>query len=252
MMRVGFLYDFLGVPGGAELNLHAYQHAAPAGVEVVDCPPGRPLPDCDVYVVSNCLMYHAWITDAFKGKRVVKVVNDVWALADERLRAWLLDNAVPVLVSPYLYEVVPWRFKQEPRYVPSVIDLARFRAAANGTARSGAVWLGRAFASKGLDEARAWALQNGMDIDFYGDGPDKPADWKGVVSQAELPQTLARYDWFVFLPREPDPCPRTVIEAWAAGCKLALNGMQGASWWIENDPDALENAAARFWEVVLA
>jgi hypothetical protein len=250
-MKVGFLFDFLGIAGGAEYNIRAYQDAAPAGVELVDCPPGRPIPDCDVYVVSNCVMYHAWITDAFKGKRVIKIVNDVWRICDPKLREWLLENADPLLVSPYLETVVDWKFKRPAQYVPSVIDVPRFEAARDGT-RAGAVWLGRAFASKGLDEARAWAAQNGMSIDFYGDGPDHPADWKGVVSQEELPATLAHYDWFVFLPREPDPCPRTVIEAWAAGCKLALNGMQGASWWIENDPDALRDAAARFWKVVLS
>lgn len=251
-MKVGFLFDFLGVAGGAEYNIGAYQAAAPSGVELVDCPPGRPLPDCDVYVVSNCVQYQAWITPALRGKRVIKVVNDVWPIADETLRAWLLENAEPVLVSPLLYESVTWRFKRPVRYVPSVIDLARLRdAAAHATERSGAVWVGRCFASKGIDEARAWAQQNGIRLDIYGEGPDKPADGLGVVSQEALPETLAAHDWFVFLPRETDPCPRTVIEAWAAGCKLALNSMQGASWWIENDPDALENAAARFWDVVL-
>lgn len=250
-MRVGLLYDFLGVVGGAELNIEAYKRTAPDGVTVIDCPPGRPLPKCDVYVVANCTMYAGWIIPAFEGTRVIKVVSDLWRVCDDGLRAWLLDNAEPVLVSPVLAEVAAWRFAKPYRYAPSVIDLAAFRRAANGQQRAGACWVGRCFASKGIDEARAWASENGVPLDVYGEGPDKPADGKGMVAQSELPQTLAHYEWFVFLPREFDPCPRSVIEAWAAGCKLVLNGRQGASWWIEHDPAALEDAAGRFWRLVL-
>lgn len=251
-MRVGLLYDFLGVVGGAELNIEAYKRSAPDDVIIVDCPPGRPLPACDVYVVGNCTMYAGWITTAFEGKRVIKIVSDLWRVCEDGLRTWLLDNAEPLLVSPVLAEVAEWRFAKRYRYAPSVIDLDAFRiAAANSQQRAGACWVGRCFASKGIAEAQAWASENELPLDIYGEGPDKPADGKGLVVQSELPQTLARYEWFVFLPREFDPCPRSVIEAWAAGCKLVLNGQQGASWWIEHNPAALEDAAGLFWRAVL-
>lgn len=250
-MRVGFLYDFLGVNGGAELSMLAFMRSAPPDVTVVDCPPGRTLPDCDAYVIGNCIQYHAWITKHLDGKPVVKVCFDIWKFADDGLRAWLLANATPILVSPELEKRVDWRFVKPAHYIPCPVDLPRFEAARNGHARAGAVWLGRLFKSKGLEAAAQWAKTNGVPLDFYGIGADIPQDnYKGVVAADDVPATLAKYHYFVFLPTEFDPCPRSVIEAWAAGCDLVLNGNQGTSWWLQHKPDALRTAAADFWQVV--
>lgn len=249
-MKVGFLWDWYGVDGGAELNMHALMSGAPDGVTVVDCPASRPLPACDVYVVGNCSQYGPAIIPALEGKRVVKLVYDLWTVCDDALRAWLLKRAEPVFNTPVLADVVSWRFEKPVTCIPNPLDLAPFRAARNGHERAGACWIGRMFASKGIDEAREWATNNGVTLDFYGEGPDKPADGKGMVSHEAVPQTLARYDWFVFLPREFDSSPRTIVEAWAAGCRIVTNANQGATWWIEHQPDALDHGLDLFWSFV--
>jgi len=250
-MRVGFLYDYLGVNGGAELSTAAFMRSAPAGVEIVDCPPGRTIPDCDKYVVGNCLMYHEWITRHLQGKPVIKLCYDIWKFYDNGLRTWLLANAQPIFVTPLLETRVDWHFARPARHIPSPIDLTPFEAARNGHERGGAIWLGRLFKSKGLENAVQWAATNAIPLDFYGPGVDIPTEhYRGIVPYEDVPATLARYRYFVFLPTEFDPCPRTVIEAWAAGCDLVLNGNQGASWWIEHAPDKLRTATADFWKVV--
>ena len=52
------------------------------------------------------------------------------------------------------------------------------------------------------------------------------------------------------LPTEPEPFGRAVVEAWAAGCQLVVNGLVGAVHYLQHDPGALETAAADFWAVV--
>jgi len=62
---------------------------------------------------------------------------------------------------------------------------------------------------------------------------------------------MARYQTFVFLPTVIEPFGRTVAEAWAAGCEIVTNGLVGARYWLEENPDALDTAAEDFWGVVL-
>ena len=67
-----------------------------------------------------------------------------------------------------------------------------------------------------------------------------------------MPELLAKYERFVFLPMVLEPFGRTVVEAWAAGCAVVTNGLVGARYWIERDDGAIESAASDFWELVLA
>ena len=59
MTRVGWLADKGEVVGGAELTQAEFRAAAPAGVEIVDCPPGGTVQGIDVWVVQNCVQYDA-------------------------------------------------------------------------------------------------------------------------------------------------------------------------------------------------
>jgi hypothetical protein len=66
-----------------------------------------------------------------------------------------------------------------------------------------------------------------------------------------MPALLARYKTLVFLPTVLEPFGRVVAEGWAAGCEIVTNGLVGAAYWIEEDPDAISTAAEDFWRVVL-
>jgi glycosyltransferase involved in cell wall biosynthesis len=72
------------------------------------------------------------------------------------------------------------------------------------------------------------------------------------VSQERMPELLAGYERFVFLPTVIEPFGRLVAEAWASGCSLVVNDLVGAAHWIREDPDAIGTAAADFWRLVMA
>jgi hypothetical protein len=173
------------------------------------------------------------------------MVHDVWLHGDDRLRNWLLANSeVVILVSPCIQEWVVWDIESTVQYIPSPVNKARFKVANNN--RTGSLWLGNAtFAHKGFVEALRWSQETRNPLSAYGDGTEH-----GAVKYDDVPDLMAKFERFVFLPTGKDPCPRVVFEAWYAGCELVVNGNQGASWWIENEPDAIEHAVDKFWRVI--
>jgi glycosyltransferase involved in cell wall biosynthesis len=140
--------------------------------------------------------------------------------------------------------------------IPPPVDLDPFRRAAasvNGQ-RAGMVSVGSwANAGKAPRRAADWAASqdDGAGIEFYGGGPFAPPGSREVPYE-RMPELLARYQTFVFLPLVLEPFGRLAVEAWAAGCELVINGLVGARHWIENDPDAIERAAADYWKLLLS
>ena len=65
-----------------------------------------------------------------------------------------------------------------------------------------------------------------------------------------MPDLLARYETFVYLPAQLEPFCRMVAEADAAGCAVVTNRLVGALHWLEHDRGALETAAHDFWKLV--
>jgi glycosyltransferase involved in cell wall biosynthesis len=245
-MRVGWLADNGPTNGGAELTQAEFKAAAPADVEVIDCPAGGIDYGCDLYVIHNCVLYEP---DELAPVEVpvVKYWHDVGPHVRPEVKGWLTDHARQVCCSPIQAE----HMNLDVPCVPPPVDLNRFREAAthvNGD-RRGIVSVGswRNF-GKAPHRAAEWAQGN---LDFYGDGPFAPAG-SVTVNYDDMPDLLAHYERFVFLPTVIEPFGRVVAEAWAAGCEVVVNNLVGARWWIENDPDALETAADDFWKLVLA
>lgn len=136
--------------------------------------------------------------------------------------------------------------------IPPPVDLGRFERAAEGVNgnRAGSVCVASwRNAGKGQKKALEWAQSNGG-LDFYGGGSLAPPGSQNV-SYDDMPDLLARYKTFVFLPTVIEPFGRIVAEAWAAGCEVVTNWLVGARYWIEEDPAAIETAADDFWKVVL-
>jgi glycosyltransferase involved in cell wall biosynthesis len=94
-----------------------------------------------------------------------------------------------------------------------------------------------------------WAAENGP-VRFFGDGIFAPPGSQGVPYQ-QMPELLASFERFVYLPNVIEPFGRLVAEAWAAGCELVINGNVGAAQWIQESPEAIENAGEDFWGIVL-
>lgn len=254
-MKVGWLADAVAYTGGAELSLQALAAAAPEDVELISCPAGEVDPACDTYVIGNCTQYSVADLERTKPTRI-KIVSDMWPAGKPEVRADLLKTAKLVMRSPLHVDRFPHDLiRKHVTLLPPPIDLERFRAAASERPRmpDSNCWLGMAFYGKGVRQLDEWSDANGP-VDFYGHGPVSPSSntvqHKGGVPYESVPAVLAAYERFVFLPTQVEPFARTVVEAWAAGCELIVNRNIGALHWIENEPAALETAAADFWKVV--
>jgi hypothetical protein len=79
-----------------------------------------------------------------------------------------------------------------------------------------ALWAARNHPQKGRIGARMWAQRNDVPLTEMCQEP------RQVVLDA-----MAWHRWFVFLPKGFDSCPRTLIEAEAAGCEIVTNHLAG-------------------------
>lgn len=248
MIRVGWLVDRVPDVGGAELTQAEFRAAAPDGIEIVDCPAGAVDFSCDLWVIHNCVTYTLADVEPLTGKPVVKYNHDVGPHVQPDVKAWLRGNATHVFCSPAQRD----HMGLDGELVPPPVDLDRFRAAAsrvNGT-RSGICSVGSwGNAGKAPHRAAEWAVGRGG-VDFYGSGAYAPEGAANVAYDA-MPHLLAGYETFVFLPVVLEPFGRVVAEAWAAGCEVITNGLVGAKWFIENEPEAIESAAVDFWRLVV-
>ena len=250
-MRVGWLADQVASIGGAELTQAEFRAAAPKGVEIHDCPPGKVKPNCHAYVVHNCVSYSAADMERLGGNPIVKYWHDVGPHVDPVVRQFLDEFAAYVFCSPLQAEAMG--FTDQAHLIPPPIDLRPFilaGAEANGS-RSGAVSVA-AWGNPGTAPGKAaeWGAKHGG-VDFYGGGAAAPPGSREVHPEA-MPLLLSRYERFVFLPTALEPFGRVVAEAWAAGLELVVNGNVGATYWLENEPERIETAAADFWKLVMA
>jgi hypothetical protein len=263
-MRIGWLADTSNMKGGAELTQEEFRAAVPPDIEIVDCPPGEVDVTCDRFVVQNCVTYFLPDFLPLEGKPTVKYWHDVGPWVQQGVRGWLDANATSIYCSPLQYEYMArlggaglgtaslGSAGGDAICIPPPIDLRRFVEAAdrvNGQRRgsvSVASWRNHGKAPHRVAE---WAAEHGP-VRFFGDGVFAPPGSQGVPYQ-QMPELLASFERFVFLPNVVEPFGRLVAEAWAAGCELIVNGNIGATYWIQESPEAIETAGEDFWNVVL-
>jgi glycosyltransferase involved in cell wall biosynthesis len=268
-MIVGIVRDRVRVSGGAELSLDTLLDAAPDDVEIRDfndgsretgiTSDGKP----DVWVVGNCTQFSADELVPFLARApVVKRVADYWENGDMVLRDWLLTNSAKLIFSsPGHLADFPHTVKATTVVIPPPVDIAPFVAAREAMTgkRKGTCWIGHMKNphQKGVLAAVRWAQRWEEPTDFYGENaPELVGSGDYVTSHQQLPyavvpQFMARYERFLFLPQYREPFGRTIIEALAAGCKIVTNAVPGCIWYLETDmPQMIENASANFWQMV--
>lgn len=247
-MRVGWLVDDAPYVGGAELTQAEFWAAVPEGVKITKYPPGKVRDDCDVYAIHNCVTYTTDDLAIIETRPAFKYHNDVGSWLDRDVRRLLNTHARPICCSPLQAKYMGL---DDAALIPPPVDLDRFAQVASSNHRSGAVSVGSwRNIGKASHKVAEWAAVNNTPVDFYGDGPFAHPTSR-AVPYADLPAILARYQTFVFLPNVIEPFGRTVAEAWAAGLELVINSLVGAAWWIQNNPKAIETAAADYWKLVL-
>jgi glycosyltransferase involved in cell wall biosynthesis len=220
-------------------------------VEIVDCPPGGVVPGLDVYACHNSVTYTLEDMQATDDVRLVRYWNDVGPHMHPGVHEWLSTNAEQICCSPVQAQYMGL---DGAALIPPPVDLGRFTRAAeavNGFRPNDAVSVGswRNY-GKAAHKVGEWAELNGHQVDFFGGGPFAP---KGSVEVPydQMPELLARYETFVFLPAVIEPFGRLVAEAWASGCECIVNGLVGSAYWIQDAPEKLDTAAADYWAVVL-
>jgi glycosyltransferase involved in cell wall biosynthesis len=247
-MLVGWLADRPEFVGGAELTQAEFRAAAPAGVEVVDCPPGEVVPDLDRYVVHNCGSYSVEDLRSIHAP-IIRYVHDAWNYGDPQLRFRLLASARVIFTSPLHRHRFPFPFPTtDVDVIPPAIPLSNFR---NGDVGDGCVCIGRMAYGKGVERL----VEYDEPVDVYSPVPLESRGsltYRGALDPADVPATLVRYGRFVFLPSVLEPFGRGVVEAWASGLEYVVNRNVGARHWIEEEPEKLTTASKDFWERVCA
>jgi hypothetical protein len=253
-VKVGWLQDDHGYIGGAEMTAAEFRAAAPGDVEIVDCPPQANAIDydCDAYVVHNAVQYSTDELAPLAGKPVTKYAHDVFPFSPWGSREWLRENARWVFCSPAQKE----RMGLEGVCIPPPLDIRANRTQRRNGKREGIVSLSQwRNPGKGGALLAEWAEGYGP-VDVFGPGPFIPQgpgiNYCGEVAQEDVPELLAGYETFVFLPFDFEPFCRTVAEAHFAGCQVITNDLIGARYWLEENPDGLLNASENFWSVVLS
>jgi glycosyltransferase involved in cell wall biosynthesis len=249
VMKVGWLADAATIKGGAELTQEEFRKTTPDGVEIVDCPPGGVVPGLDVYAIHNCITYSLSDLKRIGTRPSFKYWNDVGNWYPRDIRDWLDRGVKEQICCSYLQAE---HMGIGASVIPPPVDLQPFEQAAasmNGN-RAGAVSVAAwRHPNKGAAAVAEWGQRNGQHVSFYGGGPFAPPGSQQVAYKG-MPQLLAHFDRFVFLPTTIEPFGRTVAEAWAAGCEIVVNRLVGALEWLEGDAPAIRSAAEDYWKLV--
>lgn len=251
-MNLAWLHDqgnTDGSRGGAELTMDEFAAAAPDEVEFTD------LKAAETVVIGNCVTIDPGIIPGLIDRRVIRYRHDLARHEAPVLRSWLDENAEHIFTSPLHRET----YGLDGAVIPPAVDLSRFRPnrqTRRNTERKGTCTVGSwQNPGKGGDLISELAARRQEPIDVWGFGPYLPCgefiNQCGSVDQIKLPELLAAYETFVFLPTAIEPFGRCVVEAWAAECSVICNELVGAKWWIENHPDKLSTAGDDFWRVVI-
>jgi hypothetical protein len=241
-MKVAMLADDPGYVGGAELTMREFANAAPDEVELV------PLDEAETVVVGNCWLIGEPERAMLRGKRVIRFIHDERGPGP-------IDSDERVFYSPLQRDHVGL----DGQLCPAPIDLSQFHPTRQTRRhRKGACSIGTwNHPGKGQERIVEWASQLPPDrkLDVYGFGSFIPRgagiEYCGELDPSAVPTTLWKYETFVHLPTQIEGYGRGVVEAWAAGCALLINGNVGSAYWIEHEPAALDDPADRFWRLIL-
>jgi len=148
-------------------------------------------------------------------------------------RAYLFGMAEPFVCMSDLHAEVEGRWSGvSPEVCNGWIDLSDIVSGVKG---EWGLWAARNHPQKGRLAARMWASANRVELRELTDVPRR------TVLDA-----MQDARWFVFLPQRLDACPRTLIEAEAAGCEIVTNHHAG-----RRQPGPLDEVMAaqreRFW-----
>ena len=224
--------------GGAELNDAVMRSHCPSDVDVTVIPAAEwsTAMDYERIVITG--------TDALTPDAMVTLATRnplVWvqhAQTPSAERKHLFDNAAPFLTMSTLHRLHEARWSRlSDDYVNSPVwnvdevqpvDKEPF-----------ALFAARNHPAKGRINARIKAAE--MNV---------PLVELSNVDRATVLEHMSRALWFIHLPKEFDACPRTVIEATLAGCKIVTNPNLVGRIDEGNVKEVLQAQPLKFWSMV--
>lgn len=156
-------------------------------------------------------------------------LRSLYARLVERLAYY--NCAVSSVSSNYDRRYISMRFKKllvKPIVVGNYIDVRSFAPRADIVRFDRVLFVGRISRQKNIDAAIEACAEVGIGLDIVGTGPDIQAmkslatkvnadlQWLGIISNADLPDILARYRYFL-LPSLWEGLPKALLEAMAMG-----------------------------------
>jgi hypothetical protein len=264
--RIGLLSDaeFSDRPGGAARLVDRATARVPGGVDVIPCPPGAVDRDCDGYVLFSTKRYSADEYAFILERPYVRAEWDYWRNAEPGApwRDRLNEHARLVLFCSALHRQVYRTYHRSlgcpTEIVAPPLDPAPFATVREAaTERAGAVWFGEWQWFKGPDIAMRWAGESRTVTDFY--SPNLPPTQHAANGYSRLLgyapdegwwQRIAQHETFIHFPRQPEPWPYSLQEAYLLGCQIEIAGRFG----IEDvglEDSVRASAESRFWEVAL-
>ena len=220
--------------GGAEMTDAAMMEQAPSDIEidVIHADRWADALDYDRVVITGTDL----LTD-FAMLRLADMSPLVWVhhqQAESSARRELFAQAKPFVTMSEQHSQVEQRWSEVPSlWCHGHIDLSEIPEA--DEKQHAALWAARNHPQKGLLAARRWARAH-----------DIPLTELSSVPRSEVLEAMAEHEYFVFKPQGFDSCPRTLIEAEAAGCKIVTNDLAGR---IDDGPieEVMAAQAPKFW-----
>lgn len=216
--------------GGAEMTDAAMIAAAPVEVTVYGPDEWQQALDADRIIITGTDLLTREAMRALAQRKPLVWVHHQQQPSEARRELFLAADPFVTMSEAHSQVEAEWSgvFSE---WCHGLIDLP----VEPGEKEPAALWAARNHPQKGRISARIWAMRTGIPLTEMCDEP------RPTVLDA-----MARHQYFVFLPKAFDSCPRTLIEAEAAGCEIITNYLAG-----RRDPGDLREVVAhqaqKFW-----
>lgn len=282
-MKIALLNDFKTY-AGAETSIKQRLAAKPKSIDVDFLIPEDVIEfeKYDAFILENIVMFKPAVLENIIGKRpYIKVEHDFnYCPYRNQIQCKACEMPCPVQYNPQiraLYEnakiiiaasPVHMKFQQDQLqgwntkytfnlpYTYKQSDIPKVEVERKPKT---VAYLGTMKAHKGIYDILNLATRK---TDYHFDLAGRHGIIKGqmppnvsyIGEVADKWKYLAQHEYFIHIPRNPDPCPGTIIEAILMGCKIIHNDFVGMMSYNFNTKEqwlkALEESGPRFWRIV--
>lgn len=198
--------------GGAEMTDAEMIKHAPEDVRLFAASQWRQVLDYDKIVITgtDLLTDEAMLT--LSERKPVVWVHHLQTASESRRVLFQSASVFACMSQQHAQLEAAWT-ETTPEWCHGVIDLEGIEIKEK---THDALWAARNHPQKGLIPARIYAHSRGWQLTEMHN-----------KDRAEVLEAMSTHKHFIFLPKAFDSCPRTLIEAEAAGCNIITNNLAG-------------------------